>query len=399
MSNFYFDFNATTPVSEEVAEEMFSVKNQFSNASGSNVQSKISKALITESRSHVAELLNCGPESIYFVSGGTEANNWAIKGTLFRHIAEPGHIVTTSIEHPSVLESIAYMVRNFGFEATYVSPNESGYVDVEAIKNAIRPNTQLISMMYANNETGVLQPVKEVQDLAEQRAIKFHVDAVQAVGKTKVDLSALNADFVSFSAHKFNGPKGIGGIFIKNAQDLDPLVHGGGQEFGLRSGTENIMAIVGLGKAARLKNENMDLIEVRSKKVKKILIERLMNWGQALSLNGATTDDKSLSNTLNFSIKGIRGEALALLLEVNYGITVSLGSACSNNKEKNLSHVLLSMGLDEPRIRAAIRVSWGEGVNESDAEYFIEAVKDSTEFLLKTCCGIHDKNIVATANV
>jgi len=384
----YYDYNATTPVADSVIEKMSSVARKFSNASGKSALSAINKQLIAESRSNVADLLCCDPENITFVSGGTEANNWAIKGGLLGFVKNPGHIITSAIEHPSVLDTIKYMKDYFGFEVTYLTPDCHGKIKTEDVEKAIRPNTQLISLMYANNETGVIQPVKQVQILARSRNIKFHVDAVQVVGKMVVNLSELDADYVSFSGHKFYGPKGIGGLYVKDKSSLHPLIHGGGQETGMRSGTENLMAIVGIGQAAKTCLPEIERWNEKNNTFKKLLINKMLEQEFEVEFNGTTSFEGAISNTVNFSITGIRGEALAFLLEAKYGICVSIGSACSNNKKKDLSHVLESMGCSEQRIQSAIRVSFGLHTELADIDYFIDAISAAAKKLLSVSHSI-----------
>ncbi|MFT7681750.1 MAG: cysteine desulfurase [Moritella dasanensis] len=378
----YFDYNATTPLFDSVMDKMAATMGHFSNASGKSVPSQKNKQLIQDSRQLVADLVGCGADQLAFVSGGSEANNWAIKGCLLQYAKSPGHIITSTIEHPSVLDTVKYMVDHFGFEVTFLKPNRDGAVSFDDIELSIRADTQLISLMYANNETGVIQPVKAVQKLAHDHGIKFHVDAVQIVGKRIINFNEIGADYISFSAHKFYGPKGIGGLYIKIPTSLPPLIHGGGQEMGMRAGTENLLAIAGMGQAAKECHQHLEQWELAYQGYKKSLIEQLSAQCFEVEFNGVTTPKEAMSNTLNFSIKGIRGEALALMLDRKYNISVSIGSACSNNKTQHLSHVLESMDLSEARIQAAIRMSFGYFTRQEDIDYFVDSISTAAIKLL-----------------
>jgi cysteine desulfurase len=371
----YFDYNATTPVSEAAAQAMSAALRLFANPSGRTAPSTSNRELMQSAKERVARLLGTEPAHLFFTSGGSESNNWAIKGSLLNDLPRAGHILTTALEHPSVLETIRYCARQFGFEVTCLNPDASGAVSVDAVAVAIRPDTRLISMMYANNETGVIQPVEQVAKLARKRGIAFHVDAVQAVGKRALDVESLGADFVSFSAHKFYGPKGIGGLYVRNVERLSPLIHGGGQEMAMRSGTENLVAIAGLGAAADECYRELAAWNQHSLACKQRLIERLNDADIQTCINGASAYEAAISNTLNLSIPGIRGEALAVLMERKEGMVVSIGSACSNNKTKQLSPVLLAMGLDEERIQSAIRISFGRFTRLEDIDRFAASLE------------------------
>lgn len=380
----YFDYNATTPISEVVAQKMSASMRLFCNASSSSSSAQQGKQLLEEARQNVAKLLNCVPLQIAFTSGGSEANNWAIKGTLFNYVNAPGHVITSAMEHPSVLSALQYMADFFGFEITYLNPKSDGTVAIEDVTAALRPDTQLISIMYANNETGAIQPIRDVAEIAKRRSIIMHTDCVQIIGKRLLDVSELGVDLASFSGHKFYGPKGIGGLFIKQPERLQPLIHGGGQEMGLRAGTENLLAIAGLSQAAKDAFVNVTLWDDQYIKAKSSLIEQLKNTDLDIEFNGTTHCQQSVANTLNFSIAGVRGEALSALLDQMYGIVVSIGSACSNNsKEKKLSHVLKSMGLDDDRIQSALRVSLGRYTTEHDIQRFVESLERCAKKLLQ----------------
>ena len=379
----YFDYNATTPVSDDAAEAMKSTINLFANPSSINRYSTANKALLKSSREAVAQLLGTEAKNVFFTSGGSEANNWAIKSTLFQHIKTPGHIITTAIEHPSVLNTVKYCAEQFGFEISFVSPQANGAVAVEDILSAIRQDTQLISMMYANNETGVLQPVEAIAKITRNRNIKFHVDSVQVVGKRKVDVEKIGVDFLSFSGHKFYGPKGIGGLYVRDTKNMFPLIHGGGQEMAMRSGTENLVAIAGLAKAAQEAYANIERWDLYYWECKQHLMKLLNKSHIGVKFNGTTDYEKSISNTLNIVIPGIRAEALAVLMEKKHDIIISIGSACSNNKIKTLSHVLEAMGLSETDIQGSIRVSFGRFTTLEDIQKFVQSLEYCVNMLLE----------------
>jgi cysteine desulfurase len=383
----YFDYNATTPISNEVAESMIPAITQFANPSSSNRYSMLSKKAITETRNNVAHLLNTNADKVFFTSGGSEANNWAIKGVLFKHTAKPGHIVTTEIEHASVLDTVKYCVEHFGFEVTYLTPDESGSVKISDVKAALRDDTQLITIMYANNETGVLQPIPEISQLATEHNIPLHVDAVQLVGKRLIDVEKLAIDYLSLSAHKFYGPKGIGCLYIKNVHSINPLIHGGGQELSMRSGTENFVAVIGMSKAAQEASLNVEQWDIDNWACKQHMMNLLNAAPINIKYNGTTAYDEALSNTLNITIKGIRGEALAARMEIIHSYIISIGSACSNNKSKNISHVLRAMDMSEDDIQSSIRVSFGRFTSIKDVDKFVTSLIAEVQRLLAISQG------------
>ncbi|CAM4140832.1 cysteine desulfurase family protein [Pseudoalteromonas ostreae] len=378
----YFDYNATTPISDEVAKSMISAIGQFANPSSSNNYSQLAKTVVSHARENVAKLLNVKAPNIFFTSGGTEANNWAIKGVLSKHSDQPGHIITSAIEHASVHDPIKYCIQQLGYEVTYLKPDSSGAINVADLKGAIRANTQLISVMYANNETGVIQPISAIAKIAHEHSIPMHVDAVQLVGKQHLDVTALNVDYLSLSAHKFYGPKGIGCLYIKDISSIDPLIHGGGQESAMRSGTENVMAIAGLSKAAEEAQQAIEQWNKEYWSYKQHMIALLNAAPIKVKFNGATNYIDALPNTLNITIEGIRAEALAARMEMLHHTIISIGSACSNNKTKKASHVLTAMGLNEVDIQASIRVSFGRFTSLSAIEMFVQALVAETQVLL-----------------
>lgn len=379
MATGYFDYNATTPLCEDAIEAFTQALHCFGNPSGKYKLAKEAKRRLIEGRQQVAALIGATPEEIVFTSGGTEANNWAIKGALtargaFQHGRAPRHIVISEIEHSSVLEVANYLARVFAFEVTRVAPNREGIIEVAAVEAALRPNTELVSIMLVNNEVGSIQPIGEIAAMLRPRGIHFHVDGVQGVGKLPVDVHALAVDTLSFAAHKFYGPKGVGGLYIRPGLTIEPLIHGGGQEDGLRGGTEAVAMIAAMGAAAEAASKEMAQPSSRMAELRatlcRLLTERLPN----ISFNGPREAARQAPNTLSLCIEGIRAEALAAMLDHKHGIQVSLGSACSNNKQTLLSHVLTAMGLDEQTIKGTMRISIGRYTKEEDLLRFVDAL-------------------------
>lgn len=377
----YFDYNATTPMSEETVSVIQSTLPLFANPSSNTLLAKNSKHILATARQNMAELLSVQPEQIFFTSGGSESNNWAIKSTLLPHLKQPGHVITTAIEHPSVLATIGHFQDQYGFSVTCLLPDHTGAICPKQLEAAIRPNTQLISIMSANNETGRLQPIESVARIARERNIPFHVDAVQQVGKTPINCHLLDMDFASVSAHKFYGPKGIGCLYIKEPNSFSPLIHGGGQEQGLRSGTENLIALSGLAAAAEQARAHLTDWHGQALQHKTQLLDLLEQSWLPVTFNGATEPQLALTNCLNLAIEGLRGEALALRLELNHGIQVSIGSACSNNKQKQLSHVLSAMQVPEHIIQSAIRISFGQFTQAEDIQALVSALESEADAL------------------
>ncbi len=370
----YFDYNATTPLSERVREEMTQVMGLFANPSSKSRAATELRERIAETRRLFLQLLKAPQGELYFTSGGTESNNLAIKGILHRRMPKPGHIISSAIEHPSVLETIRHLCDGFGFTHTLVEPDGQGVVSVADVAKAVTGDTQLISLMMANNETGAIQPVAEVGRMAEQRGIPFCIDGVQGVGKLDIDLSRIPCTALSFSSHKFYGPKGVGGLWIKDAALLTPLLHGGGQESGLRGGTENVIGIIGMGAAAWDVLHHQEDWRRQQRRLKALLLTELRRLGVSVRLNGPQDEALQSPNTLNLSFAGVRGEALSMLLEHRHGIAVSIGSACSNNKQTRRSHVLKAMGLSDARIDSALRISFGRFTEEQDIHDLAEAI-------------------------
>ncbi|MDP5272824.1 cysteine desulfurase family protein [Chengkuizengella axinellae] len=374
----YFDYNATTPLDKQVAQEISEHLFSFGNPSSTHHFGKMAKEKMDHARKQAADLIGASSTNIFFTSGGTEGNNMILKGWLQSFSASPGHIITSCIEHPSILNVCNYFEEN-GFEVTYLPVNELGYVEPKHVELAIQENTQLISIMSANNEIGTIQAISEISSIANQRDIFFHTDAVQAIGKFPLDVKELNVHALTFSAHKFNGPKGIGAVYLKNPSDIFPLIIGGGQEQELRNGTENMIGIIGLGKACEVTKNELEWQREHCQILKQSLIEKLKEIPDCF-VNGDVDSQRTLPNTLNIRLNNIRGEAIAAILNEQYRIAVSLGSACSATK-KNLSHVLLSIGLNEDEIRSSIRISFGKYTTEEDIHFFVNALTNTVSNL------------------
>ncbi|EKQ53763.1 MULTISPECIES: cysteine desulfurase NifS [unclassified Clostridium] len=377
MKNVYMDYSATTFVKPEVLEEMLPYfTEKFGNPSSFYGISRETKRAIDNAREQVAKALNCLPDEIYFTGGGSEADNWAIKGIASAHKNKGNHIITTKIEHHAVLHTCEYLEKN-GFDVTYLDVDEEGFINLEDLKNAITDKTILVSIMFANNEIGTIQPIKEIGEICREKKVYFHTDAVQAVGNVPVDVKEMNIDMLSLAGHKIYGPKGIGVLYIKKGIKIDNLVHGGGQERNRRAGTENIAAIVGLGKAVELANDNLEehmnkLIALREK-----LIDGLLKIPYT-RLNGPR-GEKRLPGNVNVCFRFIEGESILLSLDFK-GVCASSGSACTSGS-LDPSHVLLSIGLPHEIAHGSLRLSMGEGSTEEDVDYVLEVLPPIIERL------------------
>ena len=365
---YYFDNAATTKISKEVIDSMQPYLNEiYGNASSIYSIGRETKKAIEVAREKVAKAINADSNEIYFTGSGTEADNWAIKGIAFANQHKGKHIITTNIEHHAVLHTCQYLEK-FGFETTYVPVKENGIVDVNDIKDAIREDTILISVMFANNEIGTIQPIKEIGELAKEKNIYFHTDAVQTIGNIPVDVKELNVDLLSLSAHKFHGPKGVGALYVRNGVNIDNLLHGGGQEKRRRASTENIAGIVGLGTAIEITTKNIDekvkyLIKLREKTING-LIENIPD----IIVNGDR--EKRLPGNVNVCFKYIEGESILLHLD-QYGICASSGSACTSGSLEP-SHVLLAIGLPHEIAHGSLRLSFSEENTEEEVDYLLE---------------------------
>ena len=366
----YLDHAATTYVKPEVFEAMKPYFSEhFGNASSIYSLGRDSKKAVEESREKVAKAIGAEPREIYFTGSGSEADNWALKGIAAAYKKKGNHIITSAIEHPAIMSSCKYL-EGEGFEITYLSVDSDGLVSPEQVRNAIKENTILISIMFANNEIGTVQPIKEIGAIAKEKGVLFHTDAVQAVGNVKIDVKDLNIDLLSLSGHKFYGPKGIGALYIKKGVKISSFIHGGHQERGKRASTENVPAIIGLGKAMELATANLDeynkkLIELREK-----TIEGLFAKVPYIRLNGHRHN--SLPGNVNISFEFIEGESLLLMLDMK-GIYGSSGSACSSGS-LDPSHVLLAIGLPHEIAHGSLRLTFGDENTQEDVDYILEVI-------------------------
>lgn len=366
----YMDYAATTYTKPEVLEEMIPYFTQFyGNPSSVYSISRETKKALDKARMRVAKAINADPAEIYFTGGGSEADNWAIKGIAFAHQNKGNHIITTTIEHHAVLHACEYLEKH-GFEVTYLDVDDEGVIRLEDLKNAIKENTILVTMMMANNEIGSIQPVKEIGEICRERKIFFHTDAVQAVGHVEVDVKDMNIDLLSLAAHKFYGPKGVGALYIKKGIKIHNLVHGGGQEKNRRAGTENVAGIVGLGKAIELAVDNLPEHNKRLTQLRDKLINGLLQIPHT-RLNGPN-GEKRLPGNVNVCFRFIEGESVLLMLDA-MGICASSGSACTSGS-LDPSHVLLAIGLPHEIAHGSLRLSIGDGTTEEEVDYVLKTV-------------------------
>jgi len=373
----YADNAATTAVSEEVLEAMLPYfREGYGNASSIYKLGRDAQRAVEDAREKVAKALGAEPREIYFTSCGSEADNWAIKGTA-ELMAKKGkkHIITSVFEHHAVLHTTEYLEKH-GFEVTYIPVSDKGLIDPEDIKNAIREDTALVTIMYANNEIGTIQPIEEIAAICHEKGVIFHTDAVQAVGHVDIDVHKQGIDMLSLSGHKIHAQKGIGALYIRKGLTLPNLIHGGGQERGKRAGTENVPAIVGLGEAIEAATRNISEKNVTITEHRNKLIDGILTLPYT-RLNGDR--DKRLPGNLNISIEGIEGESLLLMLDMN-GICASSGSACTSGS-LDPSHVLLSIGLKHEVAHGSLRLSIDENVSDEDVDYILEVIPKVVERL------------------
>lgn len=363
---YYFDNSATTPISEKVLEAMMPyLTSSYGNASSIYSLGRESRKAIDKARDQVAKALNCDSKEIYFTNSGTESDNWAIKGVAYANKDKGKHIITSSIEHHAVLHTCKHLEKQ-GFEVTYLPVNKNGLVEIKDLIEAIRPDTILISIMYANNEIGTVQPIEEIGEIAKEKNIYFHTDAVQAIGNIDIDLQKLNIDLLSLSGHKFNGPKGIGALYIKNGTKVENLLHGGSQEKGKRPSTENVAGIVGLGKAIELATKDIAKKEKYLKDLREYAIENLLKIPNTI-LNGDR--EKRLPGNVNICFEYIEGESILLMLD-QHNICASSGSACTSGS-LDPSHVLLAIGLPHEIAHGSLRLTFSERNTKEEIDYLL----------------------------
>jgi cysteine desulfurase len=345
----------------------------YGNASSLHFYGREAKEALNSSRAKLACCINAEPEELVFTSGGTESNNFAIKGIAYANKKKGKHIIVSSIEHDCVINSCNWLQQQ-GFEITRLQVDEHGLVAVNRLESAIRKDTILVSIMHANNEIGTIEPISDIGKACRERGIYFHTDACQSFGKIPIDAKQQNIDLMTINAHKIYGPKGVGALFIREGVNIAPWQHGGGHEFGLRSSTENIAGVVGFGKAAELCENEMNDERARLTHLRNELIDEILQNIDCAYLNGHR--ELRLPNNANFGFHGFEGEAIRILLELDeFGIAVSTGSACSSNQADNPpSHVLIAIGLNPVEARGAVRVTLGRYNTEEEVDYFLSCL-------------------------
>ncbi|MDI6868559.1 MAG: cysteine desulfurase NifS [Coprothermobacterota bacterium] len=377
MKSVYFDHAATTPVHPEVLEAMLPYfSEQFGNASSLHSYGQLAARAVEEARAQVAELINCDPREIIFTGSGTEADNFALKGIAEKLKSRGNHIITSSIEHHAVEMTCRYLEKR-GFHVTYLPVDKDGLVHPEELKKALTDQTILVSVMHANNEVGTIQPIKELAQIAHEKGVLFHTDAVQTVGSIPVDVKDLGVDLLSLSAHKFYGPKGVGALYMRKGVAIEPLIHGGGQERNLRAGTTNVPGIVGLGKAAELAKKELRERMEHNLNLRERLIKGLEERLSDYILTGHRT--LRLPGNVSICVQYIEGESMLLLLSAE-GFACSSGSACTSGSLEP-SHVLLSMGIDPQLAQGSLRITLGRENTVEDVDRFLEVLPKVVERL------------------
>ena len=374
----YMDFAATTPIKKEVAEAMLPYYTEiFGNPSSVHFFGRGVKGAIDNARDEVAKLINAQASEVFFTGGGSEADNWAIKGVAFANKEKGNHIITSKIEHHAVLHTCEYLEKHHGFEITYLEVDSDGLINLEDLKNAITDKTILISIMFANNEIGTIEPIKEIAKIAKERGVIFHTDGVQAIGNIPVDVNDLGVDLLAMAAHKIYGPKGVGALYIRKGLKLHSILHGGAQEKKRRAGTENIAGIVGFGKAAELARLELSQHMEKLTRLRDKLIKGVLETIPYSRLNGSATE--RLPGNANFCFEFIEGESLLLSLDF-VGIAGSSGSACTSGS-LDPSHVLMAIGLTHEIAHGSLRLSLGDMNTEEDIDYVLEQLPNIVQKL------------------
>lgn len=372
MENVYFDNSATTKLDEEVLKEMMPyLTNEYGNASSIYKLGRNSKKAVEEAREKIAKEINANPEEIYFTSGGSEADNTAIRGIAYAYKTKGNHIITSVIEHPAVLETCKQLEKE-GFEVTYVGVDENGILKLDELKKSIKDTTILISVMSANNEIGTIEPIEEIGKIAKEHHIYFHTDSVQAIGSIKIDVKEMNIDSLSMSAHKFYGPKGIGVLYVKKGVRFQKFMNGGHQEKNKRAGTENVAAIVGMGKAIEIAYRDLEEHTNKIKKLRDYYVEEVQKRIPYIKINGDM--EKRLPGNSNISFKFIEGEGILLNLDLK-GICASSGSACTSGS-LDPSHVLLAIGLPHEIAHGSLRISIGKYNTKEEVDYLLDSLEE-----------------------
>ncbi len=372
MNPIYLDNAATTAVSPEVLQEMLPwFTEHYGNPSSIHATGRDARKAIENARRQVAAAIGANPQEIYFTAGGSESDNWAIKGAAFANRKKGNHIITTAIEHHAVLHTCGWLEKQ-GFEVTYLPVDRDGRVTPEQVEAAITDKTILITVMAANNEIGTLEPIAEIGKIAKAHKVLFHTDAVQAVGAIPLDVQALNVDMLSMSGHKFHGPKGIGALYIRRGVRIDTLIHGGAQERGQRAGTENLAGIVGIGKAIELATENLPEKAAKLSAMRDRLIDGILERIPDVRVNGPR--EGRLPNNANVSVRYIEGESMLLKLDLA-GIAASSGSACTSGS-LDPSHVLLAIGLPHEVAHGSLRMTLGSDTTDADIDKVLEVLPE-----------------------
>ena len=371
----YLDNAASTKIHDDVLNSMLPyLKEQYGNPSSIHRYGRLTRKAIHKARKQIASLINADPAEILITSGGTESNNTAIVGISSQF---PGsQIITSSIEHDAILEPCKKLISN-GFQVDYLPVDKSGMINIVDLKNIISKKTSLVSVMFGNNEVGTIQPISEIAKICHENNVFFHTDAVQAAGKLPVDVKKLDVDLLSISSHKLHGPKGVGALYIKDGVKIDPMILGGGQEFRLRSGTENVASIVGFGQACEIAQNNLSENISFIKKLQTLLIKKVLDEIPATTFNGHS--ESRLSNNTHFTFLGVNGEDLIIKLD-EYGIAASTGSACSVNTQK-ASHVLESMGFSLEQITGSLRLTIGIFNTKNEIDETVDILKKIVEEL------------------
>lgn len=379
MNTYYFDNGATTKVKEEVLDEMIPYFSEnYGNPSSVYGLARDAKRAIESAREKVADLIGAKRQEIYFVGSGSEADNTALKGIAYSSKFNKKHIITTKIEHPAILDTCKFLEKQ-GFRITYLNVDDKGFVDLNELKSQICDETILISVMLANNEIGTIEPIEDIANIAKEKGIIFHTDAVQAVGNVKIDVNKMGIDMLSLSSHKIYGPKGVGALYVKENIKFEKIMNGGHQEKNKRAGTENTAGIVGLGKAAELAKKNQEDHVNIIKDLRDYYIQKVTKIIPSIRINGPL--NARLPGNSNISFKGINGNDLLLELD-NVGICASSGSACTS-KDPAPSHVLTAIGLEEDMIKGALRVTFGDFNTKDEVDYLVENLEKAVKKLRK----------------
>ena len=377
MRQVYLDNSATTPIKGDVLKEMLPfLTENYGNASSLYTPGLIARRALDEAREKVATLINAKPNEVYFTGCGSESDNWVLKGVASALKNKGNHIITTVTEHPAMLRTCEYLEKN-GYEVTYLGIDDQGRLKPEELEAAIKETTILVSIMMVNNEIGTIHPIKELAAISKKHGVLFHTDAVQALGNVPIDVKDLGVDFLSMSAHKLYGPKGVGGLYIRRGAKLGTLIFGGGQESGKRAGTENVAGIVGFGKAAELAMNGLDEHIKHSTEIRNYLADKLTSEIPDIIINGSM--ENRHPGNLNVTFKYIEGESILIQMDA-CGICISTGSACSSKSLKP-SHVLSALGVPDELIHGTIRFSVGDFTTKEDIDYTVECTKKVVAWL------------------